>query len=105
MRKSVDIHFWTFDGAPVSWNHRLFPVVILDPAVVLKVSMNFNLTWFRFFSTNILIYEVCGVIIYINRLMLGTILVMFVSLPFLGILWSINNEDPMEIEDYFIWVG
>ena len=43
--------------------------------------------------------------IYINRLVLGTILVIFVSLNFLEILWIIKTEEPMATEELFVQSG
>ena len=42
---------------------------------------------------------------YFNRLVLGTILVIFISPTFLEIRWIINNEEPTETEEAFVQRG
>ena len=102
--KIIDMHCWTFHGAPISWNLPFFPIIILDTAVSLKEFTNLKMIWFRLCSTDIFLDIGCWDVRYINRLTLGTILVMFVSPTFLEILWSIKTEEPMETEEGFLWI-
>ena len=53
---------------------------------------------FHLVLQNILLDSVNGGMIYLNRLMLGTFLVVFVPLSLLEIMWSINTEEPIEIK-------
>ena len=65
--------------------------------------MNFKLTCIRLCSTKTLLYAGSGGIRYLNSLVLGNILVIFVSLKILKILCIIDTEEPMETE--FVWRG
>ena len=42
---------------------------------------------------------------YINKLALGTTLVMLILIPLLEILYIIDTEDVMESEKSFVWTG
>ena len=77
------MHCWTFDRSPISWNTPFFLIILLDTSIYLKVFVNFKLTRFSLCPTNILLDAGGGGMRYLNLLMLGTILVMLIYLPFL----------------------
>ena len=77
------MHCCAFDGEPISWYHPFLPVIIPDPAVFLKGFVNFKLTWLSLCSTKILLDACGGGMRYFNRLVVGAILVIFISLTFL----------------------
>ena len=105
MWKRIDMNYWNFYGAPIGWNPPLFPIIILDPEVSLKGFVNFKLTWFSLCYTNILLDAGGGSLRELNRFVLENILVIFISLPFLEILWIMKTKDPMKIEEAFMWRG
>ena len=76
------MHCCIFDEEPISWNPMLFMVIIIDISVYLKVVMNLELTWFSLCYTNILLDAHIGGTRYLN-LVVGTILVIILSLTFL----------------------
>ena len=67
-------------------------MIIPDIEISLKVFVNFKLTWFSLCSTKILLYAHGGGMIYLNRLVLGTILVILISLEFLKLIWIIKTD-------------
>ena len=96
MWKSIAMHCWIFDGEPISWNPPFFPVIILVTEVSLKVFLNFKLTCFSLCSTKILLDACGGGMRYYNMLVLGTILVILISLNLLEIMWIIHTEGTMK---------
>ena len=64
-------------------NTTLFLFIILNISVSLRLNVNLELKWFSLWSTNILIDAGIGGMIYHNKLVLGTIMVMFISLKFM----------------------
>ena len=63
------------------------------------------MTRFIFFYEHKLLDGGGGGIRHLDRLVLGSILMMIISSPFLEILWIINTEYTMEIEDVFLCIG
>ena len=45
---TIDIHYWAFGGTSISWNTTLFPFIIINIAVFLKLHVNFKLKWLSF---------------------------------------------------------
>ena len=78
MWDTIGMHYWDIGGTSISWNTTLFRFIIIDPRVSLKLNVNLKLKWFRLRNTNILLYEGIGGMIYLNELMLWTIMVMFI---------------------------
>ena len=63
------------------------------------------MTWLSLCYTKILLDSCGGGMIYFNRLVLRTILVILISLTFLEIIWRINTEEPTTTEEPFVWRG
>ena len=80
---TIDRQYWAFGGTSISWNTTLFPFIILNIAVSLKLNVKLKLKWFRLWNTNILLDAGIGGMIYLNKLVLGTIMVIVISLHFL----------------------
>ena len=99
---TIDMHYWSLGGTSISWNTTLFPFIILNIAVSLKLNVNLKLKWFSLWNTNILLDAGIGGMIYLNKLVLGTIMVMFISLHFLYSTWSINTDYTMVTEKDFV---
>ena len=95
MWNSIGMHCWVFDGEPISWTTPFFPIINPDTEIYLKGFANFKLTWFSLCSKKILIDTCGGGMRYFNRLVLCTILVIFISLTLMKILWIINTEEHM----------
>ena len=108
MWHSIKINCCVFDGEPISWNTPFFPMIIIDTEVSLKIFVNLILTWFILCPTTILLGACYGGMIYFNRLVLGTILLVFVALTFLEILWSIKtaygNKRGVSVERKYIYI-
>ena len=72
--KTIYMHFWAFEGAPISFNSNCFLIIIIDPSVSLKVFVHLKLTRFIICCTNILLDTCNGDMRYLNILMLVDIL-------------------------------
>ena len=96
MWDTIGMNYWAFGGTSISWNTTLFPFIIINISVSLKLNVNFKLKWFRLRNKNVSLDAGIGGMIYLNKLMLWTIMVMFISPQFVYSTWSINTEYTME---------
>ena len=96
MWDTIGMYYWDIGGTSISLNTTLFPFIIINISVSLKLNVNFKLKRFRLSNTNILLDAGIWGMIYLNKLMLWTIMVMFISLQFQYSTWSINTEYNME---------
>ena len=92
MWDTIGVYYWDIGGTSISWNTTVFPFIIHNIAVSLKLNVNFKLKWFRLCNTNILLDAGIGGMISLNKLVLWTIMVMFTSPQFVYSTWSINTE-------------
>ena len=80
-------------------------IIIIDPELSLKGFLDFILIWSILCYKNILIDTGGGVMNYIDRLVLGGLLVMFISLSWLEIICIIKTEVTMEKVEMLLWRG